>query len=153
MFAKLKALWARFKAWCKDSETIFWARFQVFVGIALNIAPLLDPTSLLDQTVPLKVRLFYSDNTKDELLGSFNDPLEVTIKQVANRLLDTSLVPILTVLEPEPGAQGILPARRPHVRDARFTLLVRGARDETHFLRVANTGRAGQLVNHPAGEL
>jgi hypothetical protein len=38
--------------------------------------------------LPMKIRLFYSDNTKDELLGSFNDSLETTIKQVANHLLD-----------------------------------------------------------------
>lgn len=38
--------------------------------------------------LPLRIKLFYSDNTKDELLGSFNDSLESTVKQVANHLLD-----------------------------------------------------------------
>jgi hypothetical protein len=30
-------MWAAMKRWCKDSETIFWARLQVVVGSAAAI--------------------------------------------------------------------------------------------------------------------
>jgi hypothetical protein len=42
-------MWERIKAWFKDSETIFWARLQMFVGavwtvlVSIDLAPLLDP--------------------------------------------------------------------------------------------------------------
>lgn len=38
-------MWDKIKTWFKDSETIFWARLQVFVGAvgALYLAVIADP--------------------------------------------------------------------------------------------------------------
>lgn len=40
-------MWKKFKAWCKSSETIFFARLQMFVGaiwtalVSVDLAPVL----------------------------------------------------------------------------------------------------------------
>jgi hypothetical protein len=45
-------MWEKVKAWFKDSETIFWARLQMFVGavwtvlVQADLAPLLEPKYL-----------------------------------------------------------------------------------------------------------
>ena len=41
----------KIKGWFKNSETIFWARLQVFGGIMLAVVPTLNPVSWLDQTL------------------------------------------------------------------------------------------------------
>lgn len=51
MLAKLKAAWEKTKAWFKDSETIFWARFQVLAGVALAVLPTLNPVAWLDSAL------------------------------------------------------------------------------------------------------
>lgn len=44
-------MWDKIKAWFHDSETIFFARLQILLGILLAIAPTLNPVSWLDQTL------------------------------------------------------------------------------------------------------
>lgn len=44
-------MWQKIKNWFKDSETIFWARLQVFAGILLAVIPTLNPVAWLDQSL------------------------------------------------------------------------------------------------------
>lgn len=44
-------MWDKIKAWFKRSETIFWARFQVALGIAMAVLPSLNPMAWFDQTL------------------------------------------------------------------------------------------------------
>jgi len=45
-------MWSKIKTWFKDSETIFWARLQMLVGvvwtvlITVDLGPLLSPKAL-----------------------------------------------------------------------------------------------------------
>jgi hypothetical protein len=46
-------MWSKIKAFFAYSETIFWARLHVFVGIVLGVALSLD-TSLFQNAIPAK---------------------------------------------------------------------------------------------------
>lgn len=39
-------MWERIKAFFLDSETIFWARLQVFLGVVATIVTYVDPSVL-----------------------------------------------------------------------------------------------------------
>lgn len=41
-------MWEKIKAWFKDSETIFWARLQVFVGVVVSVLTVVvaDPNAI-----------------------------------------------------------------------------------------------------------
>jgi hypothetical protein len=39
-------MWTRIKAFFKDSETIFWARLQVLIGLAAQVATFVEPSVL-----------------------------------------------------------------------------------------------------------
>lgn len=39
-------MWDRIKTFFRDSETIFWARLQVFVGLAAQVVTFVDPSVL-----------------------------------------------------------------------------------------------------------
>jgi hypothetical protein len=40
-------MWERIKTWFKDSETIFWARLQVFIGSVFTVLTVTDLSPLL----------------------------------------------------------------------------------------------------------
>ena len=46
MLAKIKATWQRVLKWCKDSETLVWARLQMILGavVAVVMGLLADPS-------------------------------------------------------------------------------------------------------------
>jgi hypothetical protein len=39
-------MWAKLRAWVKDSETIAWARIQAVIGIAAAVVTYVDPQVL-----------------------------------------------------------------------------------------------------------
>ncbi|NGO51601.1 hypothetical protein G6N73_10495 [Mesorhizobium camelthorni] len=39
-------MWTKIKTFFADSETIFWARLQMFAGILIEVASTIDPTLL-----------------------------------------------------------------------------------------------------------
>ncbi len=56
MFDKIKAAWQRVLKWCRDSETLVWARLQVVIGFAMAVLPTLNPVSWLDEAMTPKQR-------------------------------------------------------------------------------------------------
>lgn len=53
-------MWAKIKAWFKDSETIFWARLQMFGGAFLAALVAMDWSPILAADVPSRQQLFYA---------------------------------------------------------------------------------------------
>ena len=39
-------MWQRMKSWFRDSETIFWARLQAFLGFLAVVATFVEPAAL-----------------------------------------------------------------------------------------------------------
>jgi uncharacterized membrane protein HdeD (DUF308 family) len=39
-------MWNRIKAFFSDSETIFWARLQAFIGVVAGLVTYVEPTAL-----------------------------------------------------------------------------------------------------------
>lgn len=55
-------MWERIKRFFKESETIFWARFQMFVAVLVTVLATVDP-SLFSNYVPtayLPIYIFVS---------------------------------------------------------------------------------------------
>lgn len=46
---KIKAAWARFWDWCRDSATIVWARVQILLAAVWGVLVTVDLTPVLTQ--------------------------------------------------------------------------------------------------------
>lgn len=67
-----KSLWTRVKNWFKDSETLFWARLQVFVGILIEVVAMTDLSPVLPPAwIPI---WFIFSGVLTEILRRRRDP-------------------------------------------------------------------------------
>jgi hypothetical protein len=53
-------MWNDIKDWFKDSETIFWARFQMLVGAVIAVLVSTDLSPLLSAGVPTTQQLIFA---------------------------------------------------------------------------------------------